>query len=355
MYRAHIADLGSFFKDRTWLRLEFPELVARTEANAGPQTILEVGCVRLLACLGRAIALTRAIGSRQYRVSSVDAQREPRLDYLGNGLFKYSGGCRQGPSFVFVSSATREVALTIRPTRSIRVHPTARESYTLQYGTLLPVRKTQRAHIPCQKEWSQDQSMPSPSFTSCPRCTRTSGTRQYIISSLYVIRHACKPATFAKLPQALKPGGTLFVRDYARHDLAQLRIKKDRLLDPALPGLYIRGDGTRVYFFKKTEMEDLLTAAPRAASEGGPMFEIEQSDEDRRLVSSRSAALCHMTDAALIVGEPKREAEDVSYLVAAQGQEGRIDHACREPSIWVWIGIAIPYSPADIVKVVAVS
>lgn len=35
---------GSFFKDRSWLRLEFPELVACTEADAGPKVCLEVGC-----------------------------------------------------------------------------------------------------------------------------------------------------------------------------------------------------------------------------------------------------------------------------------------------------------------------
>lgn len=85
----------------------------------------------------------------------------------------------------------------------------------------------------------------------------------------------------------------LLIRDYGRHDLAQLRIKKDRLLDPEIPNLYIRGDGTRVYFFTKEDLEAILSAAPRRSSASGgeegsreKMFEVDQLGEDRRLVSS---------------------------------------------------------------------
>lgn len=95
--------------------------------------------------------------------------------------------------------------------------------------------------------------------------------------------------------QALKPGGLLLLRDYGRHDLAQLRMKKERLLDPSVPNLYIRGDGTRVYFFTREELEGMLTEpAPTAAEDDGgrsPMFAVEQLGEDRRMLVNRKKQL----------------------------------------------------------------
>lgn len=64
------------------------------------------------------------------------------------------------------------------------------------------------------------------------------------------------------------------MRDYGRYDMTQLRFKGSRLLSD---NFYVRGDGTRVYYFTHEELVSIF----------GRKFTIEQCAADRKLITNR--------------------------------------------------------------------
>lgn len=91
--------------------------------------------------------------------------------------------------------------------------------------------------------------------------------------------------------RVLKPGGEILFRDYGRGDLAQVRFKAGRWMEE---NFYVRGDGTRVYFFAKEELEQIWSGSyfeSAALIEQPPRFDVANLDVDRRLIVNRQRKL----------------------------------------------------------------
>ena len=213
-----------FFKDRKWLRLEFPELIQATQPDAPPTTIVEMGC---------------GAGNTVFPLLSMN--QNPALRLVA---------CDYAPQAVQV----------------VRNHP------------LYQNQQTCEAHVYDLSAGARGEVERLP-----PNVQPGSVDGVVLVFVLSALHPAEWKAAAVDVYRMLKPSGLVLLRDYGRHDLPQLRFKKNRMLED---NFYVRGDGTRVYFFTPEELLHIFDAAPRG-THTHERFATQQMAIDRRLLVNR--------------------------------------------------------------------
>lgn len=186
----------NFFKDRKWLQQEFPILAAATEATgAGAVSIVELGCG------------------------------------AGNTLFPVLAQNRN-PGFHIHGADFSSNAVKI-----VKAQPLYCEMNPLGFVTASVYDLAAPDTLPSGVE---------------------PGSVDVVI--MVFVFSALAPAQWSialeNVRRMLKPGGKVLFRDYGRGDLTQVRFKAGRYLEE---NFYVRGDGTRVYFFEQWELRKIFT------------------------------------------------------------------------------------------------
>lgn len=190
-----------FFKDRRWLHLEFPELIAASKPESGSMRILEVGC-----------------GAGNTVFPLLECNQNPDLEIFA---------CDYAPEAVNV----------------VKSNPLYSQT-------------------PCGKCFASVWDLSSTLSNGEPNLPEGVEPHSLDIIVLIFVLSALHPNEWQKavtnVRTMLKPGGLVLVRDYGRYDLPQIRFGKGRMLDD---NFYIRGDGTRVYFFLPEEFLQIFNAS----------------------------------------------------------------------------------------------
>uniref|UniRef100_A0A0G4H2D0 Methyltransferase-like protein n=1 Tax=Chromera velia CCMP2878 TaxID=1169474 RepID=A0A0G4H2D0_9ALVE len=272
----------NFFKDRNYLKHEFEEIgIIDDKDMEGRETLfVEVGCGvgnTILPLLKRHAHLT-AIGF-DFSPRAVQMLQE-RFDMEKEGLRKREFLRALDP---FVQRAqmrnqSEETAPKRCPAKrrsisldSARAHCTSTEARgaksalcSCPYNVLSRILRT-------KMKWTKPLEVPQHlgslrqaavfdiTHGEVPEWICEPGAADFVM--LMFVLSAINPEFFSEVARRsvklLKPGGLLLFRDYGRFDLAQLRQAKSgkaKLGD----NFYVRGDGTRAYYFTTEELLDLF-------------------------------------------------------------------------------------------------
>lgn len=195
---------ATFFKDRKWLGQEFPILKDVTQAEAGRKVVVEVGA----GAGNTAFPIMRVNENDMLEMWAVDFSKKA----------------------VEVMRSAEDYGDTVGVSGS-------------ETGERRRKRGTMRAEV-----WDvAGDELPE---------GLTEGSVDVVI--MIFIFSALSPRQWTRAVQNihrfLRPGGEVLFRDYGRGDLAQVRFKAGRYMED---NFYVRGDGTRVYFFEREELEHI--------------------------------------------------------------------------------------------------
>ncbi|XP_056263119.1 tRNA N(3)-methylcytidine methyltransferase METTL2 [Pseudoliparis swirei] len=241
-----------FFKDRHWLFTEFPELAPQCNLNHESQ--LEVS------------------DSDHSRLESLD--HEPRKELL---TLSHTDGDFPGSSATYrILEVGCGVGNTVFPILKTNNDP-GLFVYCCDFSsTAVELVKTNPEYDPGRCFAFVHDSSDMEANYPVPKGTLDVIVLIFVLSAFHPNK---MQETISRLAQLLKPGGVMLFRDYGRYDMAQLRFKKGRCLSE---NFYVRGDGTRVYFFTQDELHEMLTEAG---------LEKMQNLVDRRLQVNRGKQL----------------------------------------------------------------
>ncbi|XP_035252850.1 tRNA N(3)-methylcytidine methyltransferase METTL2 [Anguilla anguilla] len=258
-----------FFKDRHWLFTEFPELAPNCRQYPSSQTgdAAEQGpnyVQHLSSQTGGADKGTRGTSSGVATPAQTDASPVANGDFPGSSSSYriLEVGCGVGNTVFPILKTNNDPGLFV---------------YCCDFSsTAVDLVKSNAEYDPARCfAFVHDLSEETAPFPVPP------GSLDVIV--LIFVLSALHPdkmqASIRRLAELLKPGGVLLLRDYGRYDMAQLRFKKGRCLSE---NFYVRGDGTRVFFFTQDELHDMFTLAG---------LEKVQNLVDRRLQVNRGKQL----------------------------------------------------------------
>uniref|UniRef100_A0A4W3HUC3 tRNA N(3)-cytidine methyltransferase n=1 Tax=Callorhinchus milii TaxID=7868 RepID=A0A4W3HUC3_CALMI len=253
-----------FFKDRHWLFTEFPELVPNCKQSlvdkSQPQATAPDSCedTESKGCKDDRCPSQTCLGKAQTEPS------ETNINYPGfSATFRIlEVGCGAGNTVFPILKTNNDPAMFVyccdfssTAVEIVKMHPDYNPSRCFAF-----------VHDLCDE--SDRYPVPDNSLDII-----------ILIFVLSAIHPDKMQAVISGLNRLLKPGGMILFRDYGRYDLAQLRFKKGRCLSE---NFYVRGDGTRVYFFTQEGLEELFTSAG---------MEKVQNLVDRRLQVNRGKQL----------------------------------------------------------------